>query len=91
MARHHRRRLQVWAAAKLQAAAAVVDPTAPGIKTLHGEASRSDPIAQLPPVLSTGHLDVADNYYDNPVALATAAELRLPEGILPKYSALSTK
>ena len=36
--------------------------------------------------LPTRHLDVDDDFYKTPAAVAAAAELRLPDAILPKYA-----
>ncbi|KDO35227.1 hypothetical protein SPRG_22048, partial [Saprolegnia parasitica CBS 223.65] len=36
--------------------------------------------------LPTRHLGVEENFYEAPAAVAAAAELRLPDAILPKYA-----
>ncbi|OQR80878.1 hypothetical protein ACHHYP_17093 [Achlya hypogyna] len=55
-------------------------------RTTPADARRSSAPSRPRPTLPTRHLDVADDYYDSPAAVAYAAELRLPAEILPKYA-----
>ncbi|OQR86562.1 hypothetical protein ACHHYP_10410 [Achlya hypogyna] len=55
-------------------------------RTTPADARRSSAPSRPRPTLPTRHLDVADDYYDSPAAVAYAAELRMPAEILPKYA-----